>query len=144
MCLFLFFWKPQQTKLWLWLFTQKFCFLFSFFSWLFLCACTFLNEMPWHSSSPVAVLWGPTLCTAIATCSGCLTGWRAATRSRASPDAQGRVTWPTSCFSPRLPRSSPAQVNAHTFNAMCTKFTNVSIPNLGRLQVPVFKPVAVH
>lgn len=62
---------------------------------------------------PPAALWAPTLCTATATCSGFQTGWRAATRSPASPAALGRVTWRTSCCWPRPPRSSPAQVNTH-------------------------------
>lgn len=72
-------------------------------------------EMFWISSS-MAALWGPTLCTATATCSGYLTGWRAATRSRASPVVPGLATWLTSYFSLRRPRSLPAQVVIHIFN----------------------------
>ncbi len=67
------------------------------------------------SHSPLSVwlagLWEQTLCTVTATCSGCQTGWRAATRSLASPAVPGPATWRTNCCSPRLPRSSPAQVN---------------------------------
>lgn len=61
----------------------------------------------------LAGLWAPTLCTVTATCSGCQTGWRVATRSLASPAVPGPATWPTNCCSPRPPRSSPAQVNIH-------------------------------
>lgn len=76
-----------------------------------------------HSALSVwlAGLWVQTLCTATATCSGCQTGWRAATRSLALPAVPGPATWRTNCCSPRLPRSSPAQVNIHCPHACSTE-----------------------
>lgn len=79
-----------------------------------------------YSLRPPTALWAQTLCTATATCSGCQTGWRAATRSPASPAAPGQVTWRTSCSWPHPPRSSPAQVDTHTDKALAppTSHTN--------------------
>lgn len=54
----------------------------------------------------------PTPCTVTAVCSGCQTGWRAATRSLASPAVPARAAWRANCCSPRPPTSSSVWVRS--------------------------------
>ena len=52
-----------------------------------------------------------TLCIVTATCTGCLTGWRMASRSQASPAVQTRTSSEESCYSLLHPGSSCVQVS---------------------------------